>query len=60
MRTTFIHCYINGCRYNADRTCTRHLISIGLKASSEFCCGDRVHYPVCEDYEEIERMEDME
>lgn len=54
-----IHCYINGCIYNANRVCTKELVSIGLKTSSEFCCGERVRYPVCEDYKEVE-MEEME
>lgn len=48
-----IHCYNNACVNNRDRECTVANPSIGWKTSGEFCCGERVGYPVCEDYKEI-------
>lgn len=53
-----IHCYLNTCVHNHDRSCEKEMVSIVNKTSNEFCCGERVCYAVCEDYEEIGRDRD--
>lgn len=49
-----IYCYLNTCIHNRSHKCNKRNVSIGWKTSSEFCCGERVNYPVCEDYKELE------
>lgn len=48
-----IRCYNSNCRNNIERKCNKDLITVGWKTSGEFCCGERVGYPVCEDYKGI-------
>lgn len=55
--TNHIHCYLNTCVHNHDRSCKKGMVSIANRTSSEFCCGERVCYAVCEDYEELEKDE---
>lgn len=50
-----IYCYLNTCVHNHDRSCEKKMVSIANRTSSEFCCGERVCYAVCEDYEELEK-----
>lgn len=49
-------CYINECVHNDCRRCKKDkkdLVSIGMKTSSEFECGERIRYPICEDFEGV-------
>ena len=50
-----ITCYITECIHNDNLNCTRPSgISIDWKDSRRYEAGERVCYPVCEDYEERE------
>lgn len=53
-----VYCAIDECKYNCGRSCRRKLIYLNWKPSNEFQCGERVYYPVCEDFEEMEDNED--
>ncbi len=49
---THLECYIDGCIHNVNRECIKSTISIHWKGSNEFSCGERIYYPICENYEE--------
>ena len=53
-----VSCYNDFCVHNHGRKCDVEALTIGWKTSSEFRCGERVGYPVCEDYEEMDNGRD--
>lgn len=51
----FQTCRAEFCAYNRNGVCGKEtLASIGYKSSGEFRNGERIVYPVCEDYQEVE------
>lgn len=58
MNHPYVSCYINQCVHNQGKYCMKKTISIDWKGSSEFRCGERICYPVCEDFEEREGEDD--
>lgn len=53
-----VHCSIDECKYNFGKRCKRKTIYLGWKFSNELKCGERVCFPVCEDFEKMEDNED--
>lgn len=56
----YVYCNCDECAYNRDRTCGKESISISWTISGEFRCGERVSYPVCEDYQEAGEDDDAD
>ncbi len=50
----FVYCSCDQCAYNRDRMCGKEFISISWTTTNEFRRGERVSYPVCADYKEID------
>lgn len=50
----FVFCSCEECAYNRDGMCGKESISVSWTATSEFRRGERVSYPVCADYKEID------
>lgn len=50
----YINCEADSCIYCQDGTCERDVVSIKMKATGEFWRGQRITFPVCQDYEEME------
>lgn len=49
----FIRCECYDCTYNCNGECGKEVVTISYKDSNEFFHGQRITYPVCEDYKEI-------
>lgn len=54
-----IYCNISECKYNYGKTCRKKTIYLGWKVSNEFNCGERMRFPVCEDFKETEEEHEL-
>lgn len=50
----YVICYVDECRHNQDRKCTKKVIFVGPESGNEFKDGERVCYPACREFEEAE------